>query len=119
MCWSGFQFLYERSEVGRLSAQSIDILSLRWSVGRVISPTVGDDPEASCEGLRLCSKHVQIPKGAVNEHDRLTLAAFKVMERGFVDLDRADFGTTRFRLTSCVREAGTEREQRNQDQRET
>ena len=24
-------------------------------------------------------KNVQIPKGAVNEHDRLTLAAFKVM----------------------------------------
>ena len=87
MCWSGFQFLYQRSKVGHMSAQRIDILSPRWSVGRVITPAVGNDPEASCEGLRLCSKNVQIPKGAVNEHDRLTLAAFKVMERGFVDLD--------------------------------
>ena len=85
----------------------------------MITPAVGNDPEASCEGLRLCSKNVQIPKGAVNEHDRLTLAALEVVERCLIDLDRSDLGTTRFRLTSCVREARAQREQRQQDQRET
>ena len=112
MCWSGFQFLYQRSKVGYMSAQSIDILSPRWSVGRMITPAVGNDPEASCERLRLYSKHVQIPEGAVNEHDRLTLTALEVVERGLIDLDRADLGTTRFRLTSCVREARAEGDQR-------
>ena len=119
MCWSGLQFLDQRSKVGHMSAQSTDILSPRWSVGRVITPAVGDDTEASCERLRLCSKNVQIPKGAVNEHDRFTLAALEVVERCLIDLDRADIGTARCRLTSCVREARAEREQRKQDQRET
>ena len=102
-------------------------------MGGKITPAIGDDPEAAYEGLRLCAKGVQIPEGAVNEHDRLTLAALEVVERCLIDLDGADLGATRFRLTSCVREgrrlsglqragrgAGrAEREQRNQDQRET
>ena len=104
MCWSGFQFLYQRSKVGHMSAQSIDILSPRWSVGRVITPAVGYDPKASCEGLRLCSKNVQIPEGAVNEHDRLTLAALKVMEPCLVDLDAFDLGGTCASLSACVSE---------------
>ena len=116
MCWSGFQFLYQRSKVGHMSAQSIDILSPRWSVGRVIPPAVGNDPEASCEGLRLCSKNVQIAKGAVNEHDRLTLAAFKVMERGFVDFDRLDLGATCAVPSSCVPGGYAERKRRGQRQ---
>ena len=64
-------------------------------------------------------KGVQISQGAMHEHDRLTLTALEVVERCLIDLDGADLGATRFRLISCVREARAEREQRDQDQRET
>ena len=47
-------------------------------------------------------ENVQIPEGAVNEHDRLTLAALKVMERGLVDLDRLNLGAAWSALSSCV-----------------
>ena len=64
--------------------------------------------------LHLSSKGVQISQATMNEDERLSLTALEVMERGLIDLDRADVGATRCRLTSCVRKRRAEREQRNQ-----
>ena len=78
----------------------------------MITPAVGDDPEARRERLYLFAKRVQISKTAMNEHERLALTALEVVERRLIDLDRADLGATRFRLTPCVRVGRTESEQR-------
>ena len=83
------------------------------------TPAVGDDPKIRGERLELLAKRTQISKAAMNEHERLSFSALEVVERCLIDLDSADLGTTRFRLTLCVREARAEREQRHQDQRET
>jgi hypothetical protein len=68
--------------------------------------------------LHLFLKDVQISQGTMNKDERLSIAALEVVECCVIDLDRADVGTTRFRLTSCVREGRAEREQRNQGQQE-
>ena len=68
---------------------------LSWrSVGRGKTSAVGDDPKSRGERLYLCSKGVQIPEAAMNEDEWFSLTAFKVMERGFVDLNRLDLGAT-------------------------
>ena len=129
---SGFQLRDQRSQIRDVIAERIDICLSWWSVGRGETPAVGDDPEGRCELLHLGLKGVQISEATMNKDERLSFTALEVVERCLIDLDTADFGATRFRLTSCVREgrrlsrlhrAGrgpgrAEREQRNQDQRE-
>ena len=94
----------QRSQVRNVIAERIAVCLSWWSVGREETPAVGDDPEARCERLHLLLKGVQISQATMNKDERLSLTALEVVERCLIDLDRADLGTTRFRLTSCVRE---------------
>ena len=94
-------------------AERIDICLSWWGVGRGETPTVGDESEARRELLHLSLKGVQISQATMHEDERLTLAALEVVERGLIALDGADLGATGFRLSSCVGEARTEREQRH------
>ena len=103
---SGFQLRDQRSQIRNVIAERIDVCLSWWSVGRGETPAVGDDPEARGERLHLSLKGVQISQATMHEDERLSLTALEVMERCLIDLDRADVGATRFRLTSCVREAG-------------
>ena len=106
---SGFQLRDQRSQIRNVIAERIDVCLSWWSVGREETPAVGDDPEARCERLHLLLKGVQISQGTMNEDERLSLTALEVVERGLIDLDRADVGATRFRLTLCVREGSRAR----------
>jgi hypothetical protein len=115
---SGFQLRDQRSQIRNVIAERIDVCLSWWSVGREETPAVGDDPETRCERLHLLLKDVQISQGTMNKDERLSITALEVVDRCLIDLDRADFGATRFRLTSCVREGRAEREQRNQGQHE-
>ena len=115
---SGFQLRDQRSQIRNVIAERIDVCLSWWSVGREETPAVGDDPEARCERLHLLLK-VQISEATMNKDERLSFTALEVVERCLIDLDGADLGATRFRLILCVREARADREQRDQDQRET
>jgi hypothetical protein len=54
--------------------------SLLAGVGQGKKSAVRDDPKSRGEDLHLWLNGVQIPQAAMNEDERLSLAAFKVME---------------------------------------
>ena len=100
-----FQLGDQRSQICNVGAERIAVC-LSWrSVGREETPAVDDDPEARRERLYLLAKRLEVTECAMNENERLALAAFVVVERCLIEVDRSDLGATRFRLTSCVREA--------------
>ena len=50
----------------------------------MITPAVGDDAVAAREGFHLRAKNMQVSKSAMNKHERFSLTAFEVVERGLL-----------------------------------
>jgi hypothetical protein len=107
----------ERAQVGDVHAEGTEVCRARWCVRREKTPTVDDHPELRCERIYLLAKRLEISKCAVNEHECLASTALEVVERRLIDVDRADVGSTPFRLTRRASLGRSERGQRKQDQR--
>jgi hypothetical protein len=110
--WRGIQLRDQGSQVGDVMALGIDVCLCWWGVGRGKPSAVGDDPKPGGERLHLCLKRVQIPQAAMNEDERISLAAFRVVERCLIDLDWLDLEGTRCSLSACGSGRRGKREQR-------